>query len=793
MSAALLDFPAPDIAVTFFVDHAAKSKSERRLSLPALAKMIDAASAVTKDDLPWLKLARFGDARSAQNSLRHDGNMLAVSGVEADYDGERVGFDAAVETLRRAEVAAIIYTSPSHTPERPRWRVLCPFSAELSPARREHEMDRLNGLFGGIFAGESWTLSQSYYYGSVAGNPTHRVEVVPGRPIDLCEELDATARGKANGLDRRATKPPPVTGDAIPLEELSEWARELLAEGKSEGRKVKQRGPQCWTLLRYLHTRGYTFDQCVDLARRYPDGVFGKYEGRIAEEAARMWAKFDAPAQSDLPVVTIDPGKHEENARAGMNAISRAPFYQRGGRLVHVVPIHGKAWDGEGVVLPAIAEVSKALLGGKMSDAAYWLRRDEKGIPIRMSPPPTVVEMAIDLPDAWPFPVLRGVIGTPTLRHDGSVLTEPGYDPATGFVLHNPPRMPPLPERPTREQALEALATLDGLLVEFPFADDASRSVALSGFMTTVMRGAIDVAPLHAFSAPAAGTGKSYLVDLFSMLAYGDRAAVIAQSSKEDETEKRLIGAALSGQSVIALDNCSAALAGDFLCQVTERPVMKLRALGSSAVINVDNTFTTFANGNNLEVVADQVRRTVMCWLDANQENPEEREFTKKPIVEIRKDRGKYVAAVLTIARAYRCAGEPACKGYPSYDSWSRLVRSPLMWLGRSDPVASVTEIRAEDPERAKREAVFAEWPQGGRPHTTGELIRLAEDYNPDLRDALLAVAMGRDGNINPERLGKWLRKQARVVVRECKLDPGKNERGKSAWTLVRTGELRLG
>jgi hypothetical protein len=57
---------------------------------------------------------------------------------------------------------------------------------------------RVNGLFRGIFAGESFTLSQSYYYGSVNGNPDHQVEVIDGTPIDALDELDEIAIGKPN-------------------------------------------------------------------------------------------------------------------------------------------------------------------------------------------------------------------------------------------------------------------------------------------------------------------------------------------------------------------------------------------------------------------------------------------------------------------------------------------------------------------------------------------------------------------------------------------------------------------
>ena len=50
-----------------------------------------------------------------------------------------------------------------------------------------------------VFGSESWTLSQSYYYGRVARSPHYRVEVVDGTPIDQLDALDATARGRPGG------------------------------------------------------------------------------------------------------------------------------------------------------------------------------------------------------------------------------------------------------------------------------------------------------------------------------------------------------------------------------------------------------------------------------------------------------------------------------------------------------------------------------------------------------------------------------------------------------------------
>jgi hypothetical protein len=58
---------------------------------------------------------------------------------------------------------------------------------------------RLNGLYGDIFDSASFTLSQSYYYGSVNSNPLHKVELIEGKELDLHDELDKGAMGRDRG------------------------------------------------------------------------------------------------------------------------------------------------------------------------------------------------------------------------------------------------------------------------------------------------------------------------------------------------------------------------------------------------------------------------------------------------------------------------------------------------------------------------------------------------------------------------------------------------------------------
>ncbi len=179
---------------TGFPDQTAQSKQQRDFSLPELAHVIRDAVKADKSQLPWLKLAIFGDERSPNNSLRHNANVAATTGAEGDYDGGPITFAEAVARVREAKVRAILYTTPSNTDEAPHWRVITPSSIPLPPERRDGLCDRINGLVGGGLAGESWTLSQAYYFGSVEGKPPVQVEVIDGddcRFVDQAEDVVA--------------------------------------------------------------------------------------------------------------------------------------------------------------------------------------------------------------------------------------------------------------------------------------------------------------------------------------------------------------------------------------------------------------------------------------------------------------------------------------------------------------------------------------------------------------------------------------------------------------------------
>lgn len=182
--------------VTVFADrHGKRITASRAMDMREVERVIRTArAAVDKASLPLLKLATFGDVKSDTGALRHDGNVVLVSGIEGDYDGERVPMQAGAEALRALGLAALLYTSASHTPDAPRWRVLVPLATPLEGTpdqirhQRSHWCGVLNAILGGVLSRESFTLSQSYFFGAIQGNAAPDIMRLEGRCLDQLEE-----------------------------------------------------------------------------------------------------------------------------------------------------------------------------------------------------------------------------------------------------------------------------------------------------------------------------------------------------------------------------------------------------------------------------------------------------------------------------------------------------------------------------------------------------------------------------------------------------------------------------
>jgi hypothetical protein len=436
-------------------------------------------------------------------------------------------------------------------------------------------------------------------------------------------------------------------------------------------------------------------------------------EIRPATESA--YRKFVAP-RAGRTVIHVVAGREDMVMREVQDALvaAKCPVFVRAGRLAEPLWRDEKNPDGDTVRSLSLLEYNRSrLIDMAVHNACAFERFDEKKKKFVSCDAPGKIIDALLERGFWKFPTIKGVTCTPTMRPNGTLLTESGYDSTTQLYYKPNGKMtlPKIPEKPTMDDAQKALALLNGLLVGFPFADDKDdsigldRSVALAALMTPVLRGAFECAPMFFIAKPEAGTGATFLVKVISALGTGQPAAPLLASEDPKELQKELTAAAFSARPIINLNNLTFDLESGLLCQMTTEGFIEIRLFGrNDTTLKCDcRASTAFANGNNVSVVGDLVRRTVICRLDAKVEEPERRTFDFDPLGEVLRNHAKYLAAVFVVARAYIAAGRPkveAAKPLAGFEGWMEKVVHPLMWLGAQDPTFSMEHLKALDPKR---------------------------------------------------------------------------------------------
>lgn len=154
-----------------------------------VARVKNPPTYLDKKQCPLISMAEYGDRRSLKGYIRHGENVSRIFGVEFDYDGEKVSIAQAAHVLERQRIKGVLYTSPSHTAEKPRWRGLFPLSEPEMPEKRAEYVGRINRILGGIASNESFALSQSFFIGRVRGREYESIEI-DGRCVDMASEIE---------------------------------------------------------------------------------------------------------------------------------------------------------------------------------------------------------------------------------------------------------------------------------------------------------------------------------------------------------------------------------------------------------------------------------------------------------------------------------------------------------------------------------------------------------------------------------------------------------------------------
>jgi hypothetical protein len=495
-------------------------------------------------------------------------------------------------------------------------------------------------------------------------------------------------------------------------------------------------------------------------------------------------------------------------------------LYQRSGFICRPSFIKGLDRDGKETQSPGILNVTADQLHLHAIQNIEYFQWGEiegkdgetKRVPIPVACPKGIATKLLGLGDQLKFRVLNAVVTTPVLFNNGRVLQTPGYDAKSG-LFYNPIGVvfPPIPDAPTREDALAAEKEIKELLKEYPWRHEnegetkernVSLSVALAYLLTVVNRAAYRAVPIFGFNGNVPRVGKGKLVSAGSVIATGERAAVIPASLSAEEFEKRLCTCFITGQPLIVLDNLSEPLYSDTLASGVTEDYYKIRKFGTNDVqFKIPNTFTIAATGNKLAIVRDLAPRTLMAGIVVLEENPEAVYHSFDPVRLAEQRRGELVVAVLTILKAHILAGRPevAPNGeekkltpFGSFEEWSAGVRAALVWLGEMDPVSSVASVKATDTEGAMLAELIELWDAaiGSEPVGTSRLIEEAKtfEFPENSKEHPLQDLLGRicQGPIDAGKLGGWLGYRVEVVIGGKYLTAKANKKTKRRiWTLV--------
>lgn len=390
-----------------------------------------------------------------------------------------------------------------------------------------------------------------------------------------------------------------------------------------------------------------------------------------------------------------------------------------------------------------------------------------------------------------PVPDIIGICQAAMLDADGNEYSTPGYHAGPKVLMVVGQALKRLPGVAGRARGTKGLEKIKHLLRGFKFKTPADESAAIAGILTALNRKAMPAAPMFQVSSPAAGTGKSKFVDVVAVIVTGRPAAVLAIGRDENEFAKRFAGVLAQGDAIVSFDNITREYGKeDLLLQALTQSHVLIRLLGASSIMRVPTLTTFFATGNNLRPVSDLKRRSCLVRLDAGVERPEHRVFDFDVLAEAARDRDELIRAAIDISRSYLEAGAPdvsikredgteePLKPAGSFEVWDRMVRRPLVYHGMPDPLESAEALRELDPELEAAAMLVDSWYRIHQdcPVKAADLIEEAtskinigtfdspswELHYPDLNDALHLICQD---NVNPRRLGNWLRKNRDFIV----------------------------
>lgn len=549
--------------------------------------------------------------------------------------------------------------------------------------------------------------------------------------------------------------PPPHVEDApAPLAQV-----EQALQGISEESPESTKRPAIKKALEILASTSDELDR--EQAYRYVANRVG-LGVQLLKRAGKAQKRRTPPPTNGKPIIEIRAGELHLQRERALEVLAADPaVFIRDRELVEVISADGEKRSGLHIPrgVKVIAAMAKPRLRAHLSELVSFVRwSEQRSEHVACDPPSDLVEAVFADGE---FPGLRrleGISTAPILRPDGTIVSSTGYDAQTRTVIALDGTVE-IPAGLTLKDARAALVELREVYEDFPFRAERDRSVALAVPLTLLGRAAIDgPVPAFIFMAHTRGTGKTLAAEVGGIIGTGEEAPAFPFTFKDEEWAKKITAGAREGLRFALVDNVPSGgeVGSPALANAITRRIWADRVLGESRTVSHPLRMVFVFTGNNLSVRDDLDRRVLLCHLDASVERPEERTgFKRDPLMPwVRSERPRLLRAALIILSAYCRAGRPDQKlpRFGSFEGWSDLVRSALVWVGEPDPVEGLAAKDPEaDPARQVHVAAMLAWNSlEERSGCTGlsvkEALELVETHKlGEEAEALTAFAGVRD------------------------------------------------
>jgi len=217
----------------------------------------------------------------------------------------------------------------------------------------------------------------------------------------------------------------------------------------------------------------------------------------------------------------------------------------------------------------------------------------------------------------------------------------------------------------------------------------------------------------------------------------------------------------------MVIDNVEGILLSPSLAALLTSDTYQGRILARTEMVSLPNRGTYIATGNNIKLAGDLPRRCYLSRMDAKEARPwmrDTRDFKHPELIKwVREERGRLIAAALTIARAWIIAGKPQAAELPilgGFEDWVGIIGNTLEHAQIKGFLENLEVVySSSDTEATQWEDFLEEWRQvfgveAVRGRTLIEKLNENTEFVATLPD-LLAENFDEKGAVN--RLGKAL------------------------------------